>query len=151
MGLYRTLRTAAESRPHDRPIDVATDLLGSLRKADLLELVAEEIASIQRTRTRGLEAEAFPPPRSNGSVSERLGVVDPLKALRSETFKLGDGREVEWLLATVDQHRQRVDYLERLRAGIAVTIDRHRQAIDQIESAGATCLADLGGGEAAAA
>lgn len=148
MNLWRTLRDAAEAHPHDDPHAIANELMAKLRKADLVDLLADGIASMQRSRVRKIETAAFNPETAE-RVAEAMDRPDPLATLRGETFRLGNGREVSWDKATVEEHRQRVEMLERIRAGIAATIDRHQEAIRRIEDAGVTCLAELGESEAA--
>jgi len=50
---------------------------------------------------------------------------------------------VTWGQATVEQHRLRIDFLERMRAGICQTIDQHTEAIALIEENKAQCLDEV--------
>lgn len=60
-----------------------------------------------------------------------------------ERFALGDGRYVLWGEATVDDHRQRIDMLAKLRLGLERTIAAHEDAVAQILAADVKCLNDL--------
>jgi len=142
MNMFQALRDVAEARPNDDPHEIAEEMISKLRKADLVGLLAGAIASMQRTRVRKLEMSAFAPATAE-RVAEAFARPDPIQALRGETFRLGNGREVSWDEATIADHRHRIDMLERIRAGIGATIQRHHEAIQRIESAGVTCLAEL--------
>lgn len=71
----------------------------------------------------------------------RLEVTQEL--LDSE-FALGDGRQVRWGSATVAEHEQRIDMLERNAVANAEAAARHRAAIDLLKANGATSLGEIG-------
>lgn len=58
-------------------------------------------------------------------------------------FALGDGRIVTWGTATIADHQQRIDMLERNAVGNLEAAGRHRAAMEEIAQNGATTLADL--------
>ncbi len=115
----------------------------------MIDLLAEEIAHHQRNLMRAQERRAFatwrgrarPGTAWRGVASQDKG---PFAALFAVEFKLGDGRSVPWLKATVAEHQQRITLLERLRAGLDETIKRHQDAIALIQESGVTCLAEIG-------
>jgi hypothetical protein len=67
----------------------------------------------------------------------RLEVTEEL--LRSK-FALGDGTELTWGGATVDQHRQRIELLQRNAVGTLETAARHQAAIRMLEEKNVSCL-----------
>lgn len=69
--------------------------------------------------------------------------IQARKQLAEEFFALGDGRRVRWGEATVEEHRQRIEMLERMRAGLADTVALHAEAIAAIEAAGVVCLDEI--------
>lgn len=75
-------------------------------------------------------------------VSEEVR-LETTRELLSTVFALGDGTEVTWGTATIEQHKQRIEMLTKNAAGIVETASRHTAAVRMIEEAGATCLADL--------
>jgi hypothetical protein len=67
--------------------------------------------------------------------------------LLGTSFALGNGTEVGWGEATVDQHRQYVQMLAGLATGTMQTASRHQAAIRMCEEAEVDCLNDLPGSE----
>lgn len=58
-------------------------------------------------------------------------------------FALGDGRIVTWAAATVGDHQQRIDMLQRNAVGNLEAAARHQAAVAEIEAAGVPTLGDL--------
>jgi len=144
VSLWTVLREAAHERPNDDPRAIAHTLLDTLTRDDLIALLADEIAGQQRMRVCGIERREFaPPPRPAGVPEDFAPRLDPFAALRGERIALGNGQQVEWHLATVEQHAERVAMLDRMRQGLGRTIERHQLAIRLIRDAGVSCLADL--------
>lgn len=56
---------------------------------------------------------------------------------------------VTWAKATVQDHRDRIAYLNKLRNGIRRSVGKHAEAIEVITKAGVSCLAELDESEAA--
>lgn len=153
MGLWAVIRQAAVDAPDKDPEKVAKQLLQSLGRAELLALLAREIAGAQRQVVATVEAAAFraasASPKAAIESADRLTAFRPLLAAR---IKLGDGSGgVTWGQATVAEHQQRIAFLAKLRDGIDQTIERHREAIALLSESGAACLDDLASSEAAAA
>ena len=138
--------------------DIAGEVLAKCTKNDLLPLVEDEVAEHMRNLVRGAEVAAFKAAYQEVSLSQS-GVEytstpitrSAFRALFHMRFALGDGREVTWGKATLEEHQQRVEMLRKKRDGIDATISRHLQAILALEESGARCLDEMDGamGEAA--
>ncbi len=135
------MRDAAASDPDGDPMAVAASAIGRLDRGALISMAAEEIAWQQRALVRDSEMSAFRLVQSTGSKVD----MDTVKALVQITgsFQLGNGERVSWRHATVDQLRQRRDFMARMRSGLDASIARLDVAIEAIEAAGVTCIADL--------
>lgn len=131
--------------------DILRELLRHprLARAVLYPLVLAHVDAVLRTRVRITEAEVIPSIRKHGARVFRPALDRKAMYLRMK-FALGDGTEVTWGDATVDQHLARIAMLERQVAGVSQTIERHRYAVDAIRKAGVSCLADLPNEEVAA-
>lgn len=120
---------------------VAKQVVDSYRaRADLAEavmpLVVDKVANLRRRDTRRTERRVF----------EGGEVVDPTGELRNlldRSIRLDDGRFVPWGEATVEDHRNRIAYLQRLADGIERTISVHRLAIATITAAKVETLGEL--------
>lgn len=64
------------------------------------------------------------------------------ETLLSQTFALPDGSRVFWGSASIEQHEERIQMLERHAEGTITTAGLHRAAIDQINDVGGSCLRD---------
>jgi hypothetical protein len=62
--------------------------------------------------------------------------------LRNARFALGDGTTVNWLSATVDQHRQRIAMLRKSIAGQQETVEFHEESIRFCEQTNTATVAD---------
>lgn len=114
---------------------------GYARRA-LLSIVAGSMKMVRRNEERIVERRA----RVSGPVVDGVADHDQVqnrKALVSGSFALGDGRRVSWGLATVDEHRERIAYLSKLRDGYNVTIRKHEDVIALILAHGVTCWAEV--------
>lgn len=58
-------------------------------------------------------------------------------------FALGNGDRVEWGLATIAQHQERINVLYKNVQGLNETIERHKKAIQLIKENNISCLNDL--------
>ena len=144
MSLAAVIRKAAQGNPTGDPTKMASALIAKLGKGELVQLLAHEIAGEQRILTLSHEKSAFarkflanPPTASSEAISKAF------KELAGTRFSLGRGRKVDWMEATVEDHRARIAYLAKLRGGIDKTIQRHQAAIDAIEEHGVTCLREI--------
>lgn len=63
--------------------------------------------------------------------------------LLAAPFALGDGREVTWGAATVEDHTQRIELLYRNAGGNIATAKRHEAAVRMIIEASARSLAEV--------
>jgi hypothetical protein len=134
-------------------------------------LLAGDIVEAQRDAARSVEHDAAPSFRSRPTTAERreaqarndrervawwtttiLPMVEEFAQkvrlevtteLLASTFALGDGTDVTWGEATVEQHRQRIDLLARMAEGTIETAARHQAAIDLIEENGVARLAEV--------
>ena len=151
MTLRDVIRDRIKAKPNHDDTATARAILRAAdvpRKAEelLLDLVANEVWSVRRAHTRSMERKLFR--RNVGNEA-----ADPLGArmkLLAETFALPDGRRVAWGEATIDDHRERIEMLNKLAGGINETISRHEQSIADIVAAGVKCLAEIEGMAAAA-
>lgn len=123
---------------------LAEKFLELLPKKELIKIIADEIEGIRRSYVKSHEKTAF-----SSEVFERFGhkltkIIqdDNFTSLMKSNFSLGDGFTAIWGDATVEQHRRRIAYLEKMRGGIDETINRHLKAIEIIEEAKASCLND---------
>lgn len=143
MTIRDVIRQEAESAINTDPLTVAAAVLAKVTKADLLDLLAEEVKAVQRAAARSTERRAFRDVFIKTVDRPRAQVSDGLRSLFATPFHLGNGEEVNWLTASVEQHRQRIEHLSKIRAGLDRTIAQHEEAITLIEQAGASCLADI--------
>lgn len=156
-GLNEHLAALIEEHPEMEADELAAAVMATARtRAALAALVfpavKETALIVRRQVTARVERQAFG--HIGGEAQRRTAEsADPVgdrRRLLSERFALGDGRWVAWADATVEDHRQRVAYLLRKKAGLEATIDRHAQAIEEIEAAGVSCLGDIQNVRAAA-
>jgi len=62
--------------------------------------------------------------------------LEVTRELLETQFALGDGQVVTWGEATIEQHQQRADLLEKMAIGTAETSARHLAAIRMLSDAG---------------
>lgn len=146
MTLAEAIAAAVEADPSGDPYFLAGQVLSKVTKADLLDLVAEEVKHAQRSAARRAERQAFRSmvdrkPRPVPAMPED----SPLRALFATGVSMGDGSRVEWGTMTVEQHEARIAMLAKMRGGIDSTIAQHTEAIRLITEAGVSCLAELPG------
>lgn len=137
---------------------IAVEVLAKCTKNDLLPIVEDEVAEHMRNAVRGVEVAAFKS-QYQGVTLAQSGVElvsapvtrEMFKRLFHKRFALGDGREVMWGKATIEEHSQRIEMLRKKRDGLDSTISRHMQAIIALQKSGARCLDEMEGamGEAA--
>jgi len=154
MGLHTEITKTANEHPDGDPRALATTLLARLKRADLIGLLADEIAHAQRSIIRNVERDAFHEAFTQAARSKSAtpdATDDAFQALFDCTFKIGDGSEATWAEATEEQHLARIAMLEKLRAGLDATIDRHREAVRLIRAHGVACLAQIPAEDKAAA
>lgn len=138
------LRDWARRYPHEDPEVLAERALLKLRKVQIIPLVAEHLARLQRLIAHENEVRAFTEVfrRNRGAVAMPMIVPtnDLFRDLFLQRFSVGDGREVTWGDATVEDHEARIAFLELQARGLMDTVERHRASIALITAAGATCL-----------
>lgn len=137
MLISAAIRRAAQGTQSSR--EIAAAFIENTPSSILVQMLTEEIDHWRRACTRSVERQTFP---------TRHGQQFPISAssfarLSGQVFALGDGQRIRWEHATVQQHRQRIDMLLRLRRGLEETIERHHAAIAVIEAAGVSCLAEV--------
>jgi hypothetical protein len=118
--------------------------LSASQREALFSLVLDECERWERSRVRAVERVALPPGVAQGS--SRMGVpADRVeyKRLMRETFPLPKGVRVEWGLATVEQHRAKIEMMDRFIAGNVAKRQRHVDAIEMIVAAGVSCLDEI--------
>ena len=142
--INEVIHKTATGDPTGDPAVLARKLLLEIDNDLLVEMISEAIAGEQRALTRIVERTAFKAffaSPTNDIVAAQSN--DSLRAIFSRTFSLGTGEAVAWGAATVDQHRQRIAMLQRMRDGIDATIYQHEEAIRVITEAGVTSLDEL--------
>jgi hypothetical protein len=109
----------------------------------LKPLLRQRVSIIRRNMTRQVE-------RAVGRISsaKTLGPQDPdqllaRKELLRAGFFAGKGRWVSWAEATVQDHRDRIDFLKSYQVGISKTIKLHEESVRLIESRGVSCLGEI--------
>lgn len=138
------LRKYAEVSDNDyEAAGMLLDELGVRGKArrTLLWIVAQSMKMARRNEQRGVERRV----RIAAPILEGVPTHDQVqnrKDLVAGSFALGDGRRVSWGEATVEQHRERIAYLAKLRDGYNVTISQHESAIALIVKNGVSCLSE---------
>lgn len=142
-----TLSEWVEANPNQDAQTLASKIIDKLPTEELVRLVAEEIDHIRRMKARVAEAEAFRsfrPSIKPGRVERKQHInAGAFRAVIGSTFKVGNGVEVSWGQATIEQHEQRVAMLERMRNGLDDTIRNHKATIAAMRDAGVNCLDDL--------
>lgn len=139
------LRDAITSHPTVSAFDLATSLVDQIDKNEIILILSNEISRIRRTEVSSVERSVFSSLASN---TPQVSLVTPdyiqaFKELFDEKFKLGDGTEVEWGKATVEEHLIRRDMLTKKRDGLTRTISRHDEAIRILTVTGARCLDEV--------
>lgn len=147
MTVWEKIAAAVSSaKPGVAPRVIARALLPQITRADLLELLNDEVTHRQRTVTAGIESrvlESLFAGRDTGLKTLVLPADDPLRALFGRRMALGDGEAPLTELMTLDQWRARRGMLTRMRAGLDEAIAVCEQAEQRILAAGVSCLADL--------
>lgn len=125
---------------------LAAKIVDLLTTEEIVGLIAEEIEHQQRAVTRTQERSAFAMianlDRSLTAAVPALPTGHEWNGLLRSRFKL-HGHQVEWGLATIEQHEARLVQLRGLRDGLNVTIEFHERAIAMIREAGVECLDDI--------
>lgn len=127
------------------PEEAADKVLASLSTKQVREiarpLLVWEATRAQRIHTRSIERKVAAAPDKQTRSDARRELID-------RGFWLPDGRYVDWLKASADEHLERAEWL-RGRAGAFVqTAVSHEEAAAEIREAGVSCLADLISGAA---
>jgi hypothetical protein len=145
--VWTVIREECEKRPDASDDAIAVEVMKRAKVAAqasmfLLPVMAGAVGQQRRSEVRLVERRVFP-----RSARRVLGAASDVVTMRSElvgaSFALGDGRLVEWLKATVDEHLARIAYLQKFVAGIDTTIAAHQEAIARIQKFGGTCLGDI--------
>lgn len=146
MNLLHMIKELNTGDP-DETVKVVFDEAGVPEKWRLFfaQIVRNECRRVQRCAVHSREEGSEPIEVTADSL---CGVVDRLAehrwAFLKDRFATGRGGYVLWETATVEDHRSRIEMLERLRSGLKTTIDRHKAAIELINAnPGATCLIDV--------
>lgn len=150
-SLREVLMEAWRAAPDAEPEGIAAAVIGSARtRKDLAELVfpavRDQSVFVRRALVRRDESAAFSQPGSD-AIERPADAVDPIDARRrlllTTAYAGHDSGYVTWGQMTADQHRERIDFLERKMWGIDRTVRHHRAAVKLIEEAGVSCLDDL--------
>jgi len=120
---------------------LAKKALRKITRLEILGLLIIEIRHQQRLETHKKEEtsalDLILTGRSPASVSQ---VRDFLHA----TFSLGDGRQVTWGEATIEEHQTRIENLQKHVKAVSETILRHEKAVRRLKKHKVTCLNELG-------
>lgn len=150
-SLREIIMEAWRATPEAEPEDVAAAVIGSARtRKDLADLVfpavRDQSVFVRRALVRRDESAAFS--QVDAEAHQPIAdAVDPTDARRQllllNSYAGHDSGYVTWGQMTADQHRERIDFLERKMWGIDRTVSRHRAAVKLLEEAGVACLDDL--------
>lgn len=150
-SLREIIMEAWRVTPEAEPEDIAAAVIGSARtRKDLAELVfpavRDQSVFVRRALVRRDESAAFSQLGSD-TLERPADDADPIDArrrlLHTTAYAGHDSGYVTWGQMTADQHRERIDFLERKMWGIDRTVRHHRAAVKLIEEAGVACLDDL--------
>jgi hypothetical protein len=117
------------------PDEAAKAVLASREHRQLLlPLLVWRAHKVTRQETRAVERRV-----------RKAGVASPdaRRELIERGFILPDGRFVEWLYATADEHLARAGWQRDNARAIVADAELHEEAAKRITEAGVTCLADL--------
>lgn len=150
-SLREIIMEAWRAAPDAEPEGIAAAVIGSAKtRKDLAELVfpavRDQSVFVRRTLVRRDESTAFshPTPETQASGADDVDPTDARRRLLLMSAYAGhDSGYVTWGQMTADQHRERIDFLERKMWGIDRTVRHHRAAVKLIEEAGVSCLDDL--------
>lgn len=156
-SLMVIIRSEARAHRDEDPLKVATGLVSSLSKKQLVEAIGHEIQYAQRDLARNLEKTAFPQfftalrsiPAAvdDGSSSPddllRLQQQIEQKNLMNQAVALGDGTKVRIGNMTRIEHRIRAGFLRQMAIGISETAEWHETADVELGKARVKCLNDL--------
>lgn len=150
-SLREVLMEAWRAAPDAEPEGIAAAVIGSARtRKDLAELVfpavRDQSVFVRRALVRRDESTAFSQidPDTDRLSADAVDPIDARRRLLLTTAYAGhDSGYVTWGQMTADQHRERIDFLERKMWGIDRTVRHHRAAVKLIEEAGVSCLDDL--------
>jgi len=146
VGLAGKIRKTIEDNPGSDALGLAEQILDTLERGELIELLTHEIAHRQRENVRDIEHQAFKDFFAvAGEKSQDVQIEGSLnfKKLFSSSFSLGNGEKIDFATATIEQHQQRIAMLTKLREGLDRTIEIHRKSIQLIEENGVGCLAEI--------
>lgn len=110
----------------------------------LFPYVRAAMVCLQRSIVRRVEEDVFSGDGAGlRAESAVAGLLANRLALLNQTFSLADGTRVEWLKATIAQHRERAEMQRRLAGNCLVDAERHEQAAKLIKKFKVTCLAEI--------
>lgn len=148
MSYLKEISDAIQGRESEDAAALAAVVFPHLSVDALKELVAAEIANIQRNMTRERERVVFAAASADTAAFAAAKVRtsemrDRFAGLFRQSFAVG-GEHVMWGRATIAQHEARAEMLEKLAAGNLRTANQHREAAEVIRNGGVTCLEELG-------
>lgn len=149
MKLQDAVDEVLATSPSITNTQLARQVLELIDKEQLLPLLVDHLRHTLRARTRAAERQAFEDFRSRHTpdrtpLPESRPIVNRavFDKLRNARFALGDGTTVNWLSATVDQHRQRIAMLRKSIAGQQETVEFHEESIRFCEQTNTATVAD---------
>lgn len=149
MKLNEAIEQALETNPAASNHDIARAALEAVPKGELLALLVDHVTHLRRHRTRDAERAAFEH-LNNRANHTPISLPQPqtrtassmLSQLAKERFSLGNGSTANWLTATREDHKQRLEFLQKQVDGKLATMERHREALRLMDATGTDTLGD---------
>jgi hypothetical protein len=136
---------AANSNASDQKL--ASDLLSQVRKADLLQLVAEEFQHLRRAHVQRLEQKALQvlmsQTRPRKASAALAADFEAMRELMDRKYADGTGRRMRFGAMTTAEHQACIDQAMTQINAQQQRIALHQRAIRIIETAGVICLDEV--------
>lgn len=146
MSLASLIQKSATADPNGDPTRIAGRILDQTPKTELVALLAEEVAHVQRGLARTAEQQALTKgllskPASEHSEAFRLA----FKKLAGTQFSLGRGFDemIAYVDASPTKLRERAIYLRKLAAGTVESAVRCEKLADRLDEEGVGSLREL--------
>lgn len=165
--IARTVLRENGNDPEDE--DVVNKFLAECGHEELFQLAHSYIGNVSRALTREAEEEAFqrrrevaeeqrteklskvPPPSKRQSIRSKQIMAEVQEAAKSydklldQPVRIRRGMPpVKWGDLTIEQHRERRDYLLEMIERDREAVRRHEQAISDLETTGCRTLREMG-------
>lgn len=147
MTATEKLTKVAKDNPDADPRLLAKRVVATLSRADIIQLVAEEIRDLQRRFVKLVENDALEALFARGDSDVQVaasGEDDPLRVLFGRKLAIGDGQKVNAEDMTLDQWVARRAMLIAIRDGTDRAIRVCDVAIRRLSASGARSLGQVG-------